>query len=231
MKREGTLWYRFVSWLMRVGYLGLMGGVRVHGMENVPMSGAVIIAPVHVSFLDPPVLGGVCPRSLRFMAKEELFKGPLGALIRSLGAFPVKRGATDTAAVRLAIEELGKGRALIMFPEGQRGDAVTMQPIQSGMAMLAKKTGAQVVPVGLGGTNIMWPRGSKKIRRARITVVFGRPFTYADIKAGDDKEARRLFAERLGSDILRLTNEAGLPLKAFETKPDPVTADRPAPTA
>lgn len=231
MKREGTPWYKFISWLMRTGYLGLMGGVEVRGMENVPMSGPVIIAPVHVSYLDPPVLGGVCPRALRFMAKEELFKGLLGRLIRSLGAFPVKRGTSDTAAVRLAIDELNKGRALIMFAEGQRGDGVTMNPIQSGMGMLAKKTGAQVVPVGLGGTNVMWPRGYKKIRRARITVVFGKPFRYADIEASDEKEARRLFSERLGAEILQLTNEAGLPLKASETKPTPAMDDRHEPEA
>ncbi len=200
------------------------------GLENIPMTGPVIIAPVHVSYLDPPVIGGTSTRSLRFMAKEELFKFPLGPLIRSLGAFPVKRGGSDTAAVRLAMDELARGRALIIFPEGRRGDAVAMQPIQSGLAMLAKRSDAQIVPVGIGGTQIMWPRGAKKLKRTRITVIYGEPFRYADIQAPDERAARQLFAEELGRRIWELTNKAGLPIKAAATKSDQTPDDRPAPT-
>ncbi|MCU0317696.1 MAG: 1-acyl-sn-glycerol-3-phosphate acyltransferase, partial [Fimbriimonadaceae bacterium] len=85
-------WYHFVKWFVRTVFFGLMGGVNSVGRENVPPKGRLIVASVHISHIDPPLIGSVFPRTLRFMAKQELFKFPLGILLRSLLAFPVKRG-------------------------------------------------------------------------------------------------------------------------------------------
>jgi len=212
MAKHNKSWYRFVNWLVRTVYLGMVtGGLQVIGRENVPSQGAVIIAPVHVSHLDPPATACAMPhRRLRFMAKEELFKGIFGKLIASLGAYPVHRGEGDTEAIRKSIAMLGDGEALLVHPEGTRGDGVRMQPLNKGAAMLAKRTGAPVVPVGIIGSNIVMPRGKKKGKRMTIKVVFGKPFTYAEVAAGgNEKQARDEFCRILSQRILDLCNQNG----------------------
>lgn len=143
------------------------------------------------------------------MAKEELFKGVFGKIIGSLGAFPVHRGDGDTEAIRKSIAMLEDKEALLVHPEGTRGDGVKMNPINKGVAMLAKRTGAPVVPVGIVGSHIVMPRG-KKGKRHRIKVVFGKPFTYAEVaKGANEKEAREAFSIELAERIRKLCNENG----------------------
>lgn len=215
MAKHNDGWYRFVNWLVRNFFFGLVtGGLKVIDRENVPSSGAVIIAPIHVSHLDPPVTACAMPhRRLRFMAKEELFKGIFGKLIASLGAYPVHRGEGDTEAIRKSIEMLNQQETLLVHPEGTRGDGVRMLPINKGVAMLAKRTGAPVVPVGIVGSSIVMPRGKGKKRRHRITVVFGKPFTYAEVAEGvNDKQAREEFCRVLSERIRSLCNDHGFPV-------------------
>lgn len=217
-EQRGTLWYRFVSKFTRIVFFGVMGGITIRGEENLPVDGPVLLTPVHVSFIDPPLLGSTCRRALRFMAKEELFKGIFGKLIRSVGAFPVKRGEGDMSAIRIAIDELKAGHTVLMFPEGSRNDGETMLPILPGISMLAKRSDALIVPVGLAGTNKMWPRGQKLPKRARLTIVYGEGFTYAEIAEGiSDREARVKFADELARRIAKATTEAGLPIKISES--------------
>ena len=204
-------WYWFAAWVARTLFFKAMGGCRIIGHENVPASGPVIIAPVHSSNLDPPLVGCTCPRILRFMAKEELFRNPLfGRLIKSLGAFPVKRGESDSAAIRRALQWLEDGEVVLVFPEGGRNDGVQMGPVLPGTAVLAKRSGAPVVPVGIGGTTTMWPRGAKRPRRGRSTVVYGRPFNFADATESGDREE---FATFLAERIAEVCREAGFEVR------------------
>ena len=222
---KGT-WYRFAGWLVRNLFFRNMGGLTVTGRENVPSTGPVLITSVHLSHLDPPLLGSVCPRQLRFMAKEELFKNPLlSALIRSLGAFPIRRGESDRAAIKLTLQWLEDNGTVLMFPEGQRGDGTTMGVFQSGAAMLAKRSGATVVPVGICGTHKILPRGGKGVRRAPVTVVFGRPFTYKETAVlDDDKQDRAAFNMELERRILLACADAGLTLRTADGELDQTTS-------
>lgn len=215
MAKHNATWYRFVNWLVRNVYFGLItGGMRVIDRQNVPATGAVIIAPIHVSHLDPPVTACSMPhRRLRFMAKEELFKGIFGKIIDSLGAYPVHRGEGDTEAIRKSIAMLEEGEALLVHPEGTRGDGVHMLPINKGVAMLAKRTGAPVVPVGIIGSNVAMPKGKKKGKRTRITVAFGEPFRYSDVAQGaNEKETRDEFCRVIAEKIRTLCNAHGFPI-------------------
>lgn len=228
---RGTLWYRMVRCFVRNIVLNILGGVRVIGREHEPFEGPVIVAPVHMSYLDPPVVACAMQRAITFMAKEELFVSVLAPLIKSLGAFKVKRGAGDTEAIRIAIKLLQEGRAVLMFPEGTRGYGETLGPMTPGVAMLAKKTGAKVFPVGLVGLHKVWPKGQKKLRRAKMTVVFGAPFTYADVCGSEgDKNSRQRFNDELEKRLVELCHQGGLPVKsAPQTMPQEVSAD-PAPS-
>jgi 1-acyl-sn-glycerol-3-phosphate acyltransferase len=212
---EGTFWYRSCRWIVKTFFFGALGGLKAKGIENVPKTGPVLIAPIHVSLMDPPIIGCSCPRVLCFMAKKELFKNPIfSRLIRSYGAFPVERGANDSAAIRLAIDILKEGRCLLVFPEGTRGDAVTMGEVKSGIAMLAKRSEATVVPVGVYGSHIIMPRGGKGFKRSRALVVYGKPLKYSDFE-GVEGDPRVAFTDALVAGMLQASADAGLPLKPF----------------
>lgn len=207
-------WYDFCRWLVRNTVYRATGGLKGVGAENVPREGAVILAPVHLSHLDPPAVACTCHRRLNFMAKQELFKVPiLGPLIRSLGAFPVKRGEGDTEAIRHTMAELEKGHVVLVFPEGTRGDGVHIQAINKGVTMIARRSGALVVPVGIVGTHRVLPKGASKPKRHPITILFGKPFRYDDVQVGTEKENREAFAARLQASLVELCAAGGMPLK------------------
>jgi 1-acyl-sn-glycerol-3-phosphate acyltransferase len=203
-------WYRFIAWLARNVLFRPLGGFRVTGRENVPMEGPVIIAPIHVSYLDPMLVGAVSPREISFMAKEELFRNPImNKLIRSLNTFPVKRGQNDSSAIREALRLIESGRALLVFPEGTRGNGEQMGAIQGGLMMMARRTGAQILPVGIWGTHKAWPRG-QKMRRHKTALHFGKPFTLADI---GERPSREEFSSFLAEKLHEACLQAGLELK------------------
>jgi len=180
-----------------------------------PKTGGVLVAPVHISHLDPPAVAIGSRRRLRFMAKDELFNHKLfGALINSLGAFPVRRGDADTESIRTTIALLEEGEAVLIFPEGTRGDGEHIQELSRGVAMLAKRTNVPVVPVGIVGTNIIMPRGKKSGSKHLTIIAFGKPFTYSEIATGaTEKENRELFSVALQQKIVQLCAENGMSLK------------------
>ncbi|HWA83389.1 MAG TPA: lysophospholipid acyltransferase family protein, partial [Fimbriimonadaceae bacterium] len=187
----------------------------------------------HVSNLDPPAVAcGTNKRQLAFMAKEELFKGLFGKLIASLGAFPVRRGDSDTEAIRKALALLEQGRAVLVFPEGTRGDGKTMGPINRGVAMLAKRSGAMVLPVGVIGTHVIAPKGGKGLKRHRTILAYGEPFTYEQTSTGQsEKENRELFARELERRIIALCAAHGLQLKTAGSDSPPASQPDPGPAA
>jgi 1-acyl-sn-glycerol-3-phosphate acyltransferase len=205
------LWYGFVRWLVRVFFFKFSGGFRAVGLENVPRTGALIVAPNHASHLDPPATACAMPRPIAFMAKKELFGHKLfGALIRSLDAFPVQRGEGDTEAIRKTLKLLQEGRAVLVFPEGTRGPGERLLPFNKGVGMIAKRSGAAVLPVGIVGTAAKWGRGSKKPKWGKVAVVFGRPFSYGDVAGrSSEAEAREAFVRELEKRILEACEQGG----------------------
>ena len=174
----------------------------VSGPDRVPPFGPAILASNHDSLLDIPCLVVASPRPVWFMAKVELFRGPLAsALLRRFGGFPVRRAASDLRAVRTALDVLRRGRALGMYPEGTRG--AYLRPFLPGAAWLALATGAPLVPVGVSGTAEALPRGSRLPRRTHVTVRFGEP-----IEVGREGDARaRLERARAITEDLRSSVE------------------------
>lgn len=212
---RGNLWYRLNRWAAEHIAFRAIGGMRVEGREHVPWDGPLIVAPVHFSNLDPPLVACAVVREISFMAKSELFRVPiLGPWIRSLRAFPLDRGGQDMAALRRAISILDEGKALLVFPEGTRGNGTQLGTLTSGVAVMAKKTKARVLPVGICGTHRLLPRGAKWPKRGRVQVVIGQPFTYEDITAGlSDREGRSAFTQELERRLLDATRRAGCDLK------------------
>lgn len=200
-----------MCWFFREVLFRLAGGIRVLDMQNMPRTGPVIMAPIHFSHYDPTLVVVAQRRHLRMMAKEELARTPVvGAFIKAMDGFFVKRGANDTEAIRKAIAFLENNECVVMFPEGTRGDGKTMGKLNKGIAMLAKKTGAKVVPVGLHGPQLAWPRGGFIKRRHKMTVVYGEPFTFDEVAGeGSNAEQREQFLSVLEHKIIELCRRAG----------------------
>lgn len=159
--------------------------LHVEGRENVPQTGAIIVAPNHKSDWDPPLIGvAFNTRIIHYMAKEELFKNPfLGWLIRQFGTFPVKRGTVDRTAIRQALRELKAGNPLGIFPEGTRIRRDGLGRFHSGMASLALMTGTPVVPVAVIGSRWM-PH-----KKGPLAVLIGKPVEVKKQRPTDEKVA------------------------------------------
>lgn len=150
---------------------------EVRGVEHVPSSGPVLIAGNHSGFLDGPLVAAFSPRLLRIMAKDELYRGPLGVFLHLVGQIPVRRGRPDRAALRACLEVLRGGAALGIFPEGTRGTG-ELEQVQDGAAYLLLRVNCPVVPVVCLGTRAALPTGSRWPRwRSPVTVVFGPSLT------------------------------------------------------
>lgn len=151
-------------------------GFEVIGADKFPMTGGLLVAPNHVSMLDPPVIGTACPREAFFFAKEELFNLPvLGSMLRRLNAFPVRREAGDRNAIRAAFHVLRKKQPLLVFPEGTRSKSGRLQSAKSGIGMIAMRNEIDILPVAVQGTFKIW----RHIFQKRVRVVFGDPIAIA----------------------------------------------------
>jgi len=176
-----------------VALMRLLFRLEVHGREQVPAAGPLLLVSNHVSLLDPPIVGGASPRDLHFMAKEELFGIPLlGWLIRRLNARPVKRDGSDGRALKTALRLLREGRALLVFPEGTRGVEGRLGEGKPGVGMLAVMSGATVVPVHVSGSGRALPAGRVVPRPAKVRVRFGPPLHF---KAGGAEERKERYRE------------------------------------
>ena len=141
-----------------------------------PRTGAVILAPVHRSFMDFFVASEVTKRKIFYMAKDDLWhSAPLGRFLESVGAFPVHRDGADRLALDRAQAVLERGDALILFPEGTRRAGRAVEDLHEGAAFLAARTGSPIIPVGIGGTAEAMPKGSKFIRPVKVHIVVGEP--------------------------------------------------------
>ncbi|MEC7827012.1 MAG: lysophospholipid acyltransferase family protein [Actinomycetota bacterium] len=184
--------------------------MRVEGHERLQLKGGVIIAPTHRSNLDGPLVGSSSHRRVRYLGKDSLFRpAAAGWAMRSLGSFPVRRGEADLDAMRVAKEMLDAGECMLVFPEGSRQEGDSIGEIYDGTAWLASKAGTPVVPVGIAGTEVAMPTGSKFPSRVPVTVVVGEVLDPP--KAKDGKRVKR-------SDLKEWTEELRLRLRECQTR-------------
>jgi 1-acyl-sn-glycerol-3-phosphate acyltransferase len=158
----------------------LLTRLRVYGRERVPMDGGLVVACNHFSWIDPPVLGAAIPRTLYFMAKVEAHRVPgLGQLMRSFGAFSVRRGESDREAVRTMRQLVRDGHALGLFAEGTRQRSGVPGPVQPGAAMVAINEEAPVICAAIYGS-FEWRLGNF----SPVSLAWGTPMSFDGLPRG-----------------------------------------------
>ena len=183
---------------------------RVIGRHNVPASGPFLLAPIHRSNIDTPLAAAVTRRRMRFMGKDSLWKvTPIGWIISALGAFPVARGTADREALKRCIAVLEAGEPLVLFPEGTRQSGPVVQPLFDGAAYVAVKAGVPIIPVGIGGSERVMPKGSRMLYPRKCVIIVGEPIVASLDESGRvPRSAVKDVTERLSSELQRLFDEA-----------------------
>ena len=167
--------------------------VRVTGTENVPHDGGLVVAANHRSYLDPPLLGAWFPRTIHFMAKQELFNMfILGRLIRAVHAFPVDRDRADVSSIRQALRILKRGDVVGIFPEGTRNLAGEAQA-RGGAVLLGATAHCPIVPVALVNTQY----AVRRLRASKVEVRIGEPI----VLQGSERKATKVEIERWTADL------------------------------
>ncbi|HLY34694.1 MAG TPA: lysophospholipid acyltransferase family protein [Jatrophihabitantaceae bacterium] len=189
---------------------------EIEGLEHVPRTGPVIIAGNHISFADEIFTPLAARRQIFYFAKAEYFTTPglrgraMAAFFHGLGNVPVERGDTRSAAgvIDIGVEVLHDGGALGIYPEGTRSPDGRLYKFRTGVARVALRSGAPVLPVGLVGTREVQPPGSRRWHRAPVAVRFGAPLDFAG-RAEDERSARSLreITETVRESVQRLSGQ------------------------
>ncbi len=190
---------------------------RVFGAENVPLTGGVILASNHASFLDPPLVGSGLQRDINYLARESLFRLPgMGALLRSWNSVPVDRDGGGARGLKAILDRLLAGGAIILFPEGTRTRDGKLQPARSGIGLTVIKSTAPVVPVRVFGTFAAYGRNHKFPRPRRVAVKYGRPMNFETLRA----EAKTCSKPRLKEIYQQVADEIMEAIAKLEPKAD-----------
>ena len=183
---------RFLIWLVAK----LLWRISFEGLENIPRTGAFVMAPVHRSFIDFGLVSGATRRPMGYMGKESLWKNKyFGGFITHLGAYPVNRGAPDRESLRRTLELLESGKPLVLFPEGTRRSGPVIEHLHEGASYVAARAGVPVIPVGIGGSERALPKGKALPRPVKIHILVGEPLVPPPIVEGARHPSRRALKE------------------------------------
>lgn len=183
--------------------------VRVVGKARVPTTGAYILAPSHRSILDVPFAAYVTSRTVRFLAKDDLFASPLGRrLFDALGAVEVERGTADRGAMRALEAVLERGEPVAIFPEGTRHSGPEIAELFAGAAYLSVKYDVPIVPVGIGGSEHILPKGKILPRVHRVAVSVGEPLHPPVLEGRARRSAAKALTEELQTSLQRCFDDA-----------------------
>ncbi len=181
----------------------------VEGQHHLP-EGAFVLAPVHRSYIDTPISTWVQRRRMRYLGKDSMWKfEALGKMFTAMGAIPVSRGSIDREALKRCIDVLTTDQPLVLFPEGERKDGLTVHPLMDGAAFLAAKAGVPLVPVGIAGSDNAMPRKAKFVYPRKVHVIVGEPFMVeTNAKGRASREQLTAATERLHREIQALYDRA-----------------------
>jgi 1-acyl-sn-glycerol-3-phosphate acyltransferase len=217
---DARTWLGPPSRLTRISYAAVrglihlvalaFGRVKVIGAERVPATGAYVLAPVHRSNVDFALTSIVTKRPMRYMGKDSIWKNKaLGRFVSMLGAYPVHRGSADRESLRVTTQVIEGGSPVVVFPEGTRRSGPVVEDLFDGPAYLAARTGVPIVPMGIGGSERMMPKGAKFLRPSKLVLLVGEPIHPVPTDGGRvPRSAVRALTAELQATVQRLFDEA-----------------------
>lgn len=199
-------WVYWLGWMSFGAAFRSLFGLKIVGEKNLISEGPVLVASNHQSFLDPPLIGNLYNTEMVFLARKTLFVGFFKWLYTQWNAIPVDQDRPDMGSLKTIIRKLKEGERVLVFPEGERTLDGSIGPAAPGIGLIAVKSGAVIQPVRIRGAREALPRGSSKIRFARITVTIGKPIylTQDQLKASDGKESYERIAKQIMAAIHEL---------------------------
>ena len=172
--------------------------VRVYGLEHYPDSDRMLICANHQSFLDPIVMGVVCPRPVNYLARKSLFRfKPLALFLDYNDSIPIDRESTGLAGVKQTLKRLKRGESVVLFPEGTRSRDGNLGEFKPGFCLLAKRSQATLLPVGIDGCFQAYPRDQWFPRLGTIHAVFGEAIPYQDYAELTEQETSDLLESKV----------------------------------
>ncbi|MEP4079216.1 lysophospholipid acyltransferase family protein [Haloferula sp.] len=196
-------WVYWSGWMtLRSAFRGLFG-LRVRGKEHLVTEGSVLVVSNHESFLDPPLIGTLYEDEMYYLARKSLFRGPAKWLYAKWKAIPVDQERPDMASLKTIIRLLRQGNRVLVFPEGERTQDGELGEAQPGVGLIAMKSGAVIQPIRIRGAREALPRGSGKVRFARIDVHVGPPLVFTDeeLAKAKGKVGYQMVADRIMESI------------------------------
>ncbi|MFC7307978.1 lysophospholipid acyltransferase family protein [Streptomyces monticola] len=210
------MFYYVLKYVLLGPLLRLLFRPRIEGLEHIPDDGAAIVAGNHLSFSDHFLMPAIIKRRITFLAKAEYFTGPgikgrlTAAFFRSAGQIPVDRSGKEAgqAAIREGLGVLRKGELLGIYPEGTRSHDGRLYKGKVGVAAMALKAQAPVVPCAMIGTFEAQPPGQKLPNFKRVTIRFGKPLDFSRYEGLDnEKAALRAVTDEIMYAILELSGQ------------------------
>jgi len=195
-------WVYWLGWMSFGAAFRTLFGLKITGQENLITEGPVLVASNHQSFLDPPLIGNLYQTEMVFLARKTLFVGFFKWLYPQWNAIPVDQDRPDMSSLKTIIRKLKEGHRVLVFPEGARTLDGNIGEAAPGIGLIAAKSGAVIQPVRISGARDALPRGSGRIRFARITVNVGPAIRLApeELKASNGKEDyERITARIMGA--------------------------------
>ncbi len=179
---------------------------KTYNYERVPLTGPVILASSHTSFLDPPLVGVAIHRTINYLARESLFRFPImGWVLRSWSCVPVNREGGGASGLRAILDRLHRGGAILLFPEGTRSPDGKLQQARAGVGLTVIKSSAPVIPVRVFGTYEAYGRHMVIPRPYRVAVKYGHPLDFKALRAEAavcDKPRLKAIHQQVADEIM-----------------------------
>ncbi|MEM9445020.1 MAG: lysophospholipid acyltransferase family protein [Verrucomicrobiota bacterium] len=190
-------YYRFVQVSFHV-HLNLFHQFKSEGIDNIPSEGGFILACNHVSYLDPPLVGGSFSREIHYLARKSLFKPPiLDWLLPELNAFPIDQDRPDMSSLKKVIRLAKSGEGVLIFPEGSRSYDGEPQPAQPGIGLVLAKADVPIIPARIFGGHLAWPRDKALSLFHPVQLVIGKSFQITT-----PKKASKEAYQKIGDEVM-----------------------------
>lgn len=196
-------WIYWLGWMSFGCAFRSLFGFKIVGGEHLITEGPVLVASNHESFLDPPLIGNLYKDEMVYLARKTLFTGVGRWLYPQWNAIPVDQDRPDMGSLKTIIRKLKEGHRVLVFPEGERTTTGDLGEAAPGIGLVAVKSGAIIQPVRIRGAREALPRGSARIRFARISVTVGPPIRLSqeELKGAKGKEDYDRIAKRIMAAI------------------------------